>query len=112
MTKEEIKRELLTRHKAFAEYILSLNEKDFMFSSGSKWTAGQQLDHICRATSLVPLGLKLTGFTTRLLFGKPNRATMDYPTLVKKYSAVLANGGKASGIYIPRKINYGRRERL
>lgn len=112
MTKDEIKKELLARHKAFAEYILTLNATDFMFSSGAKWTAGQQLDHICRATSLIPLGLKLTGFITRLLFGKPNRATMDYPTLVKKYSTVLANGGKASGIYIPRKINFSSGERL
>ena len=37
---------------------------------------------------------------------------MDYDVLVKKYAGVLASGGKASGVFIPRKVNFSRREQL
>jgi hypothetical protein len=112
MTRDEIKKALLAKHKDFGDYILSLNESDFTRSRQLKWTAGQQLDHICRSTSLLPLGLTMPRFMTRILFGKPNRPSMDYHTLVKKYGTVLANGGKASGIFIPRKVNFSNREQL
>src|SRR5687767_3024100 len=110
MTKEEIKKELADRHQSFKNFINTLSEQDFTRALQEKWTAGQQLDHIRRATSLLPLGLSMPRFITRLLFGKPNRPSMDYHTLVKKYSVVLANGGKASGIFIPpRKVNFSSR---
>ena len=112
MTKQEIQNELLIRHQSFIKFITTLSEEDFYFSPPNKWTAGQQLDHICRATSLLPLGLRLPSSVTRLIFGKLKRPATSYNELVRKYLTVLANGGKASGFFIPKRVSVNKRERL
>lgn len=108
----EIQIELTQRHELFCDYISALSEKEFLFSNNGKWTAGQQLDHICRATSLLPLGLSFPGFLRKLLFGKPKKISRNYDELVKKYVSVLEAGGKASGVFIPNPISFLKREQL
>jgi hypothetical protein len=112
MTITEIQNELTGRHQSFCDFMNTLAEKEFTFSSNSKWSAGQQLDHICRATSLLPMGLSFPAFVRRLLFGKPNRTSNSYDELVKDYLSVLDTGGKASGIFIPKAISFSQREEL
>ena len=112
MTKDEIKKALMERHTEFVTYINSLSEQNFMSSSQNKWTAGQQLDHICRSTAPLVLGLKLPAFIPKLLFGTLKRPARDYAELVKKYQSVLDNGGKASGRFIPKKVDFNGREKL
>lgn len=108
----EIKTELTQRHESFCNYISALSEKEFLFSNNGKWTTGQQLDHICRATSLLPLGLSFPGFLRKLLFGKPKKLSRNYDELVKNYVSVLEAGGRASGVFIPKPVPFLRREQL
>lgn len=112
MNKQEIKYQLSSRYQSFADYMRSLNQSDFLFSFQNKWTAGQQLDHICRATAPLPLGLSLPKIITRLFFGIANRPSSAYGDLVKKYIGHLEQGAKASRMYIPNKIELGNREKL
>jgi len=112
MNKPQIAKKLIENHQSFAEYVLSLNESDFMFSTMAKWTAGQQLDHILRGVSPVKMALSLPKFVPKLLFGKTNRSSMDYNSLVSKYQSKLAAGSKASRQFIPPEINFKQREVL
>lgn len=112
MTKGEIQKELIERHSAFSRYLTSLSETDFIFAIQNKWTAGQQLDHLCRATAPLTLGIHMPGLITRLLFGRSPNGSMDYGTLVKKYSGVLANGGKSSWMYMPKPVAFRERDKL
>lgn len=112
MNKQQIANKLRENHLKFAEYISSLSEPDFMFSIENKWTAGQQLDHIIRGVSPLKTALSLPKFVPNLLFGKANRSSSDYDSLVKKYQAKLSAGSKASGRYIPPKISFSQGKTL
>ena len=112
MNKQEISEKLLENHQKFADFLTGLSEPDFMFSPASKWTAGQQLDHICRGVSPVKTALALPKFVPHLLFGKAHRASIDDETLVNNYRAKLAAGGKASGRFIPPEVGFEKREVL
>jgi DinB superfamily len=110
MNKQQIADKLRENHQKFTDYILSLNEQDFMFATYNKWTAGQQLDHILRGVSPVKMALSLPKFVPKLLFGKPNRSSTSYENLVSNYQGNLALGGKASAKFIPPKISFDKRE--
>lgn len=112
MNKQEIVDKLIEHHQSFADYILSLNEQDFMFTVENRWTAGQQFEHIIRGVSPVKMALSLPKFVPNLLFGKANRSSTDYESLVKKYQGKLATGSKAGGRFIPPEIEFNRRESL
>jgi hypothetical protein len=112
MNKQQIAEKLLENHKNFVEFIANLNEQDFMFSDGEKWSAGQQLDHLVRGVSPVKLAFTLPKLVPSLMFGKANRSSKSYDELVVKYQAKLASGGRASGRFIPAQINFSQREVL
>ena len=110
MTKKEIIKKLNKNHFDFVAMIKSLNDSDFMFSFDSKWTAGQQLDHIVCSVSTLKMAFLFPKFAMRLLFGKANRPSKNYEDLVKKYAFKLENGGVATGRYVPRSINLDKKK--
>jgi hypothetical protein len=112
MNKQEIIAKLIENHRNFAEFVAGLNERDFMFAPADKWTAGQQLDHILRGVAPVKTALTLPKFVPGLLFGKADRESTDYETLVRNYQDKLAAGGKASGRFVPPEIGFDERARL
>lgn len=109
MRKPEIIEKLTQNHQKFVDFILSLSEPDFMFAPENKWSAGQQLDHIGRGVSPVKMALTLPKLVPQLLFGKADRDSTDYESLVKKYREKLAGGGKASKRFIPPAIGFDKR---
>jgi hypothetical protein len=112
VTIPQIQSELSRRHEAFCKFINGISEEDFMLSTDGKWTAGQQLDHIRRAVSLLPFGLGLPKVIRIILFGSPRSSSAGYDELVARYQAVLERGGKASGIFIPAPVKFGQREKI
>ncbi len=112
MNKQQIAEKLIENHQNFADFVSSLSEQDFMLSPEEKWTAGQQLEHILRGVSPVKMALTLPKFVPHLLFGKSDRDSTNYESLVKKYQGKLAEGGKASGRFIPPEIDFEKREEL
>lgn len=112
MNKQQIIEQLRENHQKFVEFIGSLSESDFMFMHENKWTAGQQLDHIVRGVSPVKMALILPNFIPKILFGKADRDSMSYDDLVKRYQTKLAEGGRATGRFIPEEVLFDRRKAL
>jgi len=112
MNKQEITKKLIENHTAFADMIIGLNDTDFMFSFNNKWTAGQQLDHIYRSVAPVKMAFTLPKFIPGLLFGKANRLSKDYDSLVEKYLLKLGAGGVAPGKFVPPIISINQKEQL
>ena len=112
MDKQTILEQLDIHHAEFRHLIGSLSETNYLAAPIGKWNAGQQLDHICRSVGPVSMALGLPSFFLRLLFGKANRPSRSYEGLVEKYKAKLAEGGRASGQFIPAKADWGKREKL
>lgn len=111
MDKRQIVEQLQLRHAEFRQLLGSFNEADYLAEPLAKWSAGQQLDHICRSVRPVNLAFGLPAFIPRLLFGKANRPSRSYAELVEKYKAKLAAGGRAGKQYIPAKADWNKREK-
>jgi hypothetical protein len=112
MNKQELAGKLIEKHQRFADFVVGLDETDFLFAPAEKWTAGQQLEHIVRGVSPVAQALALPKFVPQALFGKAARDSVDYETLVENYRTVLANGGKAGGRFLPPPVGFDKRENL
>lgn len=112
MTKETIIQKLQANHNEFIDLVFSLNEKEFTLSVNNKWTAGQHFEHIYLSVSPLTTALRLPLFILKLIFGKANRPSRDYDTLVEKYHGKLASGGTASGRFIPKPVNFEQRDLL
>ena len=97
---------------AFNNYIAPLTKEQFEASPSSKWSAGQNLDHLIRAIRPLQLAYGLPKFALRILFGKTNRPSKTYDELVTKYKAKLAAGGRASGPFIPSFIDFEKKDEL
>ena len=112
MIKEKIIYELDAGNKAFASFIASLSEKDFLFTANNKWSAGQQAEHILRSVKPVNFAFNLPVFLLKTFFGKANRPSRSYAALVQRYHEKLAEGGKASGRFIPPYVAYSQKESI
>lgn len=109
MINSAIQDKLRDNHLRFADFIISLDDQDFLFSPEGKWTAGQQLDHIYRSVSALNKGLALPKPIIRLMIGSANRPSKDYDALVLKYKAKLGQGGRAMGRFVPKALTPERK---
>ncbi len=112
MKPSEISSLLVSNHKKFLDYIRSLNDEDLIYAYPEKWSAGQQLDHILRALKPLNTLLILPPFLLKFIFGKANRPSRSYRELVAKYTTKLTAGGRATGRFVPEKINASHRAEL
>jgi len=66
MNKESIKKELTDKHNSFIDYINSLSDNDFIDKRNStKWSAGEQLQHIYLSVRPVNLAMLIPKFILR-----------------------------------------------
>jgi hypothetical protein len=112
MNKREIQQRLRDNHKNFADFVVSLNDHDFLLSVNDKWTAGQQLDHIYNSVAPVNKALKLPKFLLKLIVGKANRPSKEYEALVTKYKLKLEQGGRAPGRFVPMPVATNQKTKL
>lgn len=112
MNKQQIISQLQKNYTDFTDYISSLREEDFLFTADSKWTAGQQAEHILRSIKPVKLAFTLPKFLLKLIFGKANRPSRTYEQLLDRYKEKLAEGGRASGRFIPQPVAFADKEKI
>jgi len=100
MTKGVLIKSFIDNHNDVIVYINSLTDLQFLSSNNEKWTAGQQFSHIY--LTLIPF-LKVLPSKDFILekFGKIDRPTWNYETVVEKY---LTTTLKAPAQYLPEKI--------
>jgi hypothetical protein len=109
MFREEIIIELKSNYQDFTGYLLSLEENEFMYAAVGKWTAGQQMEHLIRSIQPLNKALRLPRFLLKLIFGKANRPSKDFDSLVAKYKTKLVAGGQASGRFLPASVDFSSR---
>lgn len=113
MQKLEICERLTTAHQQFTQLVLSLSADEYYADQeGKKWNAGKQADHLLKSIRLVLLAFRLPTFALRLFFGVANRQGRSYEALQEKYLSKLADGGQASGPFIPKVQSYERRTEI
>jgi len=113
MTKEQLIAAITDDHQEFIGLMNGLSDEDFTAQPiPQKWSNGENLAHILQSTQPLNQALTLPKFQLKLMFGKSNRLSRSLDELVEKYRGKLAEGGKASGKYIPKQISIEERGEL
>ncbi|HQZ97400.1 MAG TPA: DinB family protein [Pyrinomonadaceae bacterium] len=113
MDRSTIINKLNENYSAFLDLIAEMPEAEFTFSpDGTKWTPGQQLDHLCRSVAPLNKGLKAPEFALIAMFGKADHASSSYDELVARYQSELAGGGSAPAPFRPEAILYNKKDEL
>ena len=114
MTKTEIIKAAENAFTQFSENCNSMHEPLLFKKPDSKWSAAENIQHMIISTNMTTWAYRLPKFIVRLIGGKPNRASRSYEELKDKYYKKLADGGKASGLFVPKpiKIKYGKPARM
>jgi hypothetical protein len=112
MTKTEIIKAAENAFTQFSENCNSMHEILFFNKPDSKWSAAENIQHMIISTNMTTLAYRFPKFIVRLIGGKPNRASRSYEELKVKYYKKLADGGKASGLFVPKpiEIKYGKKK--
>lgn len=110
MTKTEI---ITAAEKSFAQFSDACNNIDeaLLFKKpDAKWSVAENMQHLIISTNMTTLAYRLPKFIVRLIAGKPNRASRGYEELKARYYQKLADGGQASGRFVPKPIpiKYGK----
>jgi hypothetical protein len=69
---------------------------------GGGWGIAQQVEHLALSAKPLVRAYGLPPWLLRLVFGRVRRQGYTYAQVVRAYTNVLANGGVATGPYIPR----------
>ena len=112
MTKTEIITAAEKSFNRFSETCNSMDEAAFFKKPGDKWSAAENIQHLIISTKMTALAYRLPKFIVRLVGGKPNRPSLTYEELKDKYYKKLADGGRASGVFVPKpiEIKYGKQK--
>jgi len=103
----EIEKGLTEASETFFDFCSSLDNEKFFYQPEGKWSAAQQVKHLIISANQTRLAYTLPKFIVKLYTGKPNRPSRSYDELVQRYKTKLAQGGKASGRFVPPKIENG-----
>ncbi len=90
--------------KAFTSICKNTDDTFFFAKLNDKWSIAENVKHLIVSTNTTTLAFTLPAFLVRWIGGTPNRPSKTYEELVAKYKQKLAEGGAASGRFIPKPI--------
>ena len=89
MDKEAIADLLEQKNKPLFKWLEKQSNDKWETGPEGKWTTGQQVLHLLQSIKPLNNALSLPKFVLRYKFGKANRDTRDYQTVVKRYQERL-----------------------
>jgi hypothetical protein len=104
MNKQAITEALTANHNSFIHYLNDLSAEDYLFSHQQKWTAGQQQVHIILCVKALVYVFSMDKPMIAQTFGKADRSSRTYETLLADYLQKLNEGGKAPTRFVPEPV--------
>lgn len=99
-TKENILDEIAKATQKAVAWFDAIPADQFFARQPPAWSASDNVDHLIRAIRPVALALKLPKAGLQMIFGTPI-VSRTYDEVCKSYEEQIAQGGQASGIYLP-----------
>jgi len=100
-TKAELLELFAAVHQEVAACFSSIALENFFNGPAGKWSPAENLLHLIKSVKPVAMAMKKPRLLLTILFGKPQTASRRFEQIKETYQRALANGGKASGRFIP-----------
>jgi len=108
-TKAALLEEIQTSIQKALDWYNAIPAAQFFVRSGDIWSAADNVDHLIRAIRPIALVLKMPKAGLQLVFGTsvPDIhageavKSRSYDEVCKAYEAAIAQGGQASGVFLP-----------
>jgi len=84
-----------------AAFFAALSADEFVLRVGDAWTPAEHLAHLNTSVGAVARGVGMPRALLLLRFGPSFAASRPYEAVRETYRAILAGGGRASGVYVP-----------
>jgi DinB superfamily len=104
MTKQEIIEQTNKEFEKIKSITATMDDTLFFTKPTNKWSVADNVKHLLISTNISALAFWLPKFLVRWIGGTPNRPSKTYDELVNKYTLKLAEGGVATGRFVP-KLN-------
>lgn len=83
-----------------------LSPQPFFYHVPGVWSAAENLQHLITSVDATTRGLSFPKIALRTRFGKSDQPSRHYAEVREVYQAALANGGVASGQFVPQLDNH------
>ncbi len=100
-TRAEILQALSSVEDEVASFFASLSEDEFVLRIEDAWTPAEHLVHLNTSVNAVARGISLSPWLLRVRFGRARVPSRSYEEMRESYRARLAEGGGATGPYVP-----------
>jgi len=100
-TKMDLLTALQDSNERAEKWFIEIPANAFFARSENAWSPSDNVDHLIKAVAPVAKALRLPKITLRAMFGKPEKTSMRYEELCKRYRDEIARGGQASGRFLP-----------
>src|SRR4051812_46500140 len=114
MTKTEMIQVAENIFTCFTKTCNAVDDITFFDRTGEKWSVAENVQHLIISTNTSSLAWYLPKFLVRWIGGTPNRNSRTYDELKNKYYTKLSEGGRATGRFVPKRIEikYGKQKIL
>lgn len=110
MNKSLLTTQLRETYTPVLELANSIAEEDFNFRpSESRWTAGQQLQHLIISTKVFNKSIRIPKSVLQEKFGVNERPAKNYEKIVEEYKVRLKEGGTAPNKFAPKPLDYSQK---
>lgn len=100
-TREEIIAGLRHRFEEVLAWFAQRPDTTFCTGPAGRWTEGQHLDHLILSAKPLNLALRLPRLALKMRFGTTTSGSETLEKLSVRYEKRLADGGRASGNFVP-----------
>jgi hypothetical protein len=100
-SKESILTEIKNATQRAVAWFEAIPAEAFFTRHAEAWSASDNVDHLIRSIRPVALALKMPKTGLQVVFGAAGSASRTYDELCKSYETRIAQGGQASGVYLP-----------
>jgi hypothetical protein len=107
LTPEGLASELSASQVDVADFFGSLTADEFVLRVESAWTAAEQLAHLNTVVSAVARGFAAPRLILRIRYGRSRNSGRSHTALRDEYRALLAEGGRAAGPFVPARQDLG-----
>ena len=104
LTRDEILSESEIMFQRLQQFCNQLPDAVFFAVPEGKWTIAQHVQHLVISTKTATAAYAIPKIFVRLIGGKSSRSSVPYNELLIRYERKLAEGGKASGRFIPAQV--------